>query len=214
MPKKPNNTATPPLKCPKCESEYVDQLRDEQTGELVVAKRKTLVQCDLCKHIFSIPTDQTHLLPAAQTPGTRLTEDHKCSNCGYNLKTLRIGDPCPECGSKITPTTREQQLVRRLLRSRWSGPFGIAAIALFALSLGVSFLLDDEEALAVGVVIVATVSTLYGVFGLCMGEIDHPYGWFGGAATGWRCTVWGIAYILLGVGLGYVSLLIHLGKLT
>ncbi len=39
--------------------------------------------------------------PPPPPPGDLIAEDIACANCSYNLKGLRVGGPCPECGRKI-----------------------------------------------------------------------------------------------------------------
>ncbi|GEM_PF-5135403 len=55
-----------------------------------------------------------------------ITDDRRCMQCGHELRGLRVGDPCPECG-------------RRALRSRASGlnqaPIGVLHRLNTALSL-------------------------------------------------------------------------------
>jgi hypothetical protein len=40
---------------------------------------------------------------------TQITEDFPCSRCNYNLRGLKTGDRCPECGARIRRTTAAWQ---------------------------------------------------------------------------------------------------------
>ncbi len=43
---------------------------------------------------------------AAKT-GELITQDRACPTCGYNLRTLRVGAVCPECGQRIPEPRRD-----------------------------------------------------------------------------------------------------------
>lgn len=45
------------------------------------------------------------LPPSSTFKGERILKDRLCGRCDYNLKGLRVGDPCPECGAVIQGAT-------------------------------------------------------------------------------------------------------------
>lgn len=55
----------------------------------------------------------------------RLTVDHACAACGYNLRTRRIGERCPECNTLIAPDFAH--LGFALVDLRWANRARIAA---------------------------------------------------------------------------------------
>lgn len=61
--------------------------------------------------------------------------DQHCHSCEYNLRTLRVGGKCPECGTTIIAATVAEQMRfnRRALR------VGLAAMVLFPAGMGVSY---------------------------------------------------------------------------
>ena len=45
-----------------------------------------------------------------ETIGPIITDDHQCRMCDYNVRTLRVGARCPECGERILPPKQASQL--------------------------------------------------------------------------------------------------------
>lgn len=71
----------------------------------------------------------TTLEPSA----TRLDRDAACGSCGYNLRGLRLSDTCPECGSSVEKSLREELPYETQRELHWT----ISGLRLTALGLGV-----------------------------------------------------------------------------
>lgn len=51
--------------------------------------------------------DPHNLRNAART-AVVIDSDRECAGCGYNLRGLRVGFPCPECGTRITGSLSDE----------------------------------------------------------------------------------------------------------
>lgn len=85
--------------------------------------------------------------------GKRVAEDLRCIRCGYNLRTLRLDAVCPECGTPVTATAREQYL-------RYA-PRGLLA----RLTFGAALLMLAGLILVGGWLLLATVYVVTAKFG-------------------------------------------------
>jgi len=118
------------LDCPACGSADTKLFVHPDSEEVVHVDGMYLATCKTCNHVFSLDQRGAELLSAALPVGTTLHIATLCPNCDYNLKMLRIGDACPECGDVIP------RLVQRLAvekRSDTRGRRVAAAIFLFAI---------------------------------------------------------------------------------
>jgi hypothetical protein len=82
---------------------------------------------------------------------TLVGEDLSCAKCGYNLRTLGRGGNCPECGTAVAETLREESLA--LIPRRPLAIIGIGLTMLLVASLSMSAaLVIDQESIDPGVV--------------------------------------------------------------
>ena len=95
------------LACPKCGCKEVDFVRDPRTGDVAQVLGLKMGRCLGCGEMFE-PTPEQAILMAVEDEGETdevISEDLACPKCGYDLKTLRVGGKCPECGRTILPVS-------------------------------------------------------------------------------------------------------------
>ena len=93
------------------------------------------MSCNLCKAVFPITLEQARLIGGDQ-PGVQTIEgDVACERCGYNLRTLKVGGKCPECGEVVRGNRADG--AGRAQRRAWF--MGVSVLAL----LGVGFVLGQ-----------------------------------------------------------------------
>jgi len=120
-------TGTPaiPVTCPECGSRDLDRLREPETGLPVEGLQEPIAACRNCGHVFSVPRSALDALPVLLPRGSRIDVETVCRQRGYILKTLRVGSPCPECGTTIDdclppPGGAPRRTMRASLRIAWS----------------------------------------------------------------------------------------------
>lgn len=82
---------------------------------------------------MSIPDDQLK----RQGP-TIIMVDRECIDCGYNLRGLKIGGVCPECGRSIEAKKSAPRYSDQLVQAPigWLEAFSIGALLMFLAALG------------------------------------------------------------------------------
>jgi len=122
------------LDCPACGSADTKLFVHPDSDDVVQVDGMYLATCKTCDHVFSLDQRGAELLSAALPVGTTIHIATLCPNCDYNLKTLRIGDACPECGEVIP------RLVQRINAEKGVGMRGrTIASAVFLLAVATFF---------------------------------------------------------------------------
>src|SRR5262245_56679789 len=109
------------LCCPQCKSADVAALTNPKSGRPAALLGIQLMRCGVCGHDFSVETSELLDASALAQPGAAIERDAPCNKCGYNLRGLRIGDKCPECGTPIVlvPSVRYVEFTSPKSESSW-----------------------------------------------------------------------------------------------
>ena len=184
------------IECPVCGSTFVEYLLDPDVHDIVRGTRGVMLSCQSCKHIFAISPEQAKRF-GGESPGEAIATDRPCPSCGYNLKTLLVGNRCPECGNTIEPKLFQSK------RFSLKTLIGVGVIVLVliigarALALGSLYYIGFPGALW----IIGPICLLNGIHGLCTGSISVGKWPFENEVSGWRARVWSLIWLAFGVGL-------------
>ncbi|MBI5762245.1 MAG: hypothetical protein HZA51_01835 [Planctomycetes bacterium] len=184
--------------CPECESSFIEYLKDAQTGDIVRPDDRRLFVCMICRHIFPVFADESPSI-MRDAVGTAIEGDRKCPSCGYNLRTLKIGARCPECGVGIKPAA---ELRMPHDGYRWTGWHSAMAILIGAGLLALWRFRNhspNRDTASLFLALVASVLILRGSGGLATGRIGVGGGFVRRTATGREGVINSLLSIFLGI---------------
>lgn len=197
------------LSCPACGSGNVHIYNGSGTERIVLDGEHFLASCLDCKRDCKVVNKQAQGLSANDLEAMRIRSDRACPSCGYNLRSLSVGHPCPECGSRIL-------FPRQAYRpSRFAGSERRRNIELiYLVSASVVLLLFHKSAgVELVVPLLGGASVLHGILGLHYGSLRMGWSLVSPLATGWAAKVWGIVFVAIGLALIVVSVLVWRGIL-
>ncbi|MBI5762244.1 MAG: hypothetical protein HZA51_01830 [Planctomycetes bacterium] len=102
--------------------------------------------------------------------GDVIHEKMKCGSCGYILKSLRVGDQCPECGDPIAPVEIASHWSDRILPWEHIDKL-ILVVIVAALVVPFAFHTKAKTSVITFLVAGATVFLLIGLRGLKSGVL-------------------------------------------
>jgi len=186
--------------CTRCGSDDVALFLHPKTGRPVAAHGIALLSCVKCGETFGVPPEEALLLPQREPAGTEITEDRRCPTCSYNLKTLKIGGRCPECGSPIRSGRTVVFGEHRRAHSSWDWASIFLVGSYIALGLLCAMFPSWRRPEPVLVLGAFTVGG-YGLKGICTRMIALSPGHRDPTFQGWAAIICGSAYVLAGIGL-------------
>jgi DNA-directed RNA polymerase subunit RPC12/RpoP len=126
--------------------------------------------CTQCGHIFSLEQDDPSRLPEDEPKGTKIDRDVLCPHCEYDLRSLRVGDRCPECGSEILSQDKARFLHARRMGDKWAWAPVVAVLAMLALGAIYAWV-PSFRRIEPYLIVVGAIAVGYGIKGLSTGII-------------------------------------------
>jgi len=186
--------------CTHCGSDDVALFLHPKTGRPVAAHGIALLSCVKCGETFGVPPEEALILPQREPAGTEITEERRCPTCSYNLKTLKIGGRCPECGSPIRSGRTIVFGEHRREHSSWDWASICLVGSYIACGLLCAMFPSWRRPEPVLVLVALTIGG-YGLKGICTRVIALNPGLRDPTFRGWAAIICGSAYVLAGIGL-------------
>lgn len=203
----------PYFTCPACKIDLCELIREPDSANPVRddSGQKVLIKCHCCGLFeFRDPLSLNILRSAYESHQTTIDGDHPCPHCKYNLRTLRIGAMCPECGKPIQrpspgrPITREHDEFHEPLRT---------SVLTYMLLCGVLVLpwLPKSDRIHAAIAIAGAASIVYGVRAISRKRIVMFPNWGEGRWRGGAAIIGGVIYLIIGGALLGLAAGMHLG---
>jgi DNA-directed RNA polymerase subunit RPC12/RpoP len=185
------------LICPECASRLITFARKPLSKKIATWSGKKYAKCLNCGNFFPLSHEDARVLEDRELAPQVIEEDFPCRKCGYNLRSLKTGRNCPECGAQIkllgTPQSH-YEVVK-------AGIIELAICLVFAIYLGIWFFRSGTATEAFAI-IVGSAFLFVGARGIRTRSTPLALLRFypEHSIAGLLAVVLGVVYVLVGVG--------------